>query len=495
MASLAGSSPIERSWRGTCSALSIIWLLLILSAITGSAEAAPKHPVPHPPHKRLRTGGYIRAYFFNFQKASNIGAAGVKALPPNQAAVNFGIRLHAEYDVSPSLTAGASYYGADPLYANGPCSDVANYVARGACPPSQAAKIDNTLPGFALSTLGEAYLDYHRAGVRARIGNQLINTPWAWPVDGRLKPIAFQGISSEFALGNGLSLSVDRMTRFEDRNSSAFLPVTMVTKPSQFVPGMLYTALTYKKAKIPASGTVALYNFYDIANLFYAEGNLAFDAKSPLAPFAGVQYVRETSTGRAYAGLIDNQTVGAQAGVHLGRNFVLTAGFDHAPWRSQTVRAASPAQAIAPFFTPTGGPPVLVNHGAGVYTVYYGGIAGPYTDAYSGDPTFTWVPTLSMAQRRSAGDAEKISLSFRNNNGRLQGQIAEARLIADNGAGSERMRADYIDAMYFFGPKIGAGYRGLSLRERYVERYQTNVAQFGGLPLLKYNRLQFQYQF
>lgn len=436
----------------------------------------------------------MRAYFFDKQQASNIGAAGVKSLPQNQAATNFGLRLGAVYHASSHFAIGAAYYGADPFGANGPCSVVANYEPGGSCTLKQQAKIDNTLPAYALSTLGEAYAEYDAKNAHVRAGNQLLNTPFAMPIDGRLKPVLFQGVSSDFTIARGLHLTVDRITRFESRTTSVFSPTTFVTKPSQFVSGALYSALQYGHG--PVKGLIGLYNFYNIANLVYAEGTMRFTPKSPLDPTLGVQYVSEHSTGKSYAGLVDNQTIGARLGVKLGRNVSLSAGFDHAPWHSVTVHASSAAAAKAGIFVPVGGTPFIVNQGGGAYTVYYGGIASPYTGAYAADALYTsGTPTVAMAQRQSAGDSAKVMLNIKNNSGRLQGALAEARFNFSNGAGSERTRVDYAQVAYFFGPKLSKGFRGLSLIDRYIVRTQTNVAQFGGLPLLVYNRLQFQYDF
>ena len=468
---------------------------LLACALCATASAAPA-PKPKPtavPPPRFQTSAKFRAVFLNRQPYSNPAAAGVKALPPNASGQNFGVALHGQYNFSPKWSAGATYYGAYPFSANGPCSDVANYAAGGTCTPALQARVDPTLPVFPLSTLGEAYVDYHAPAFHVRIGNQLLQTPWAQPLDGRLKPVLFQGIASDIDLGKGLTLSIDRITRFESRTSSAFLPTTFVTKPSQFVSGMLYTSLQYK-AKSPFSGLVGLYNFYDIANMLYAEGTVSPAPKSPLAPALSLQYVSEQSAGRAYAGLIDNQTFGARGQVRLGPNFVFSGAMDTAPWRSKTVAAPSAAAAIAPFFAPIGGTPVVKAGPAGTYTVYYGGIASPYTGAYSGDALFTSsIPTNSMAQRQSAGTSDKFTLVFKTNSARLLMLLAHADFDYSNGAGSEKTEANYVDATYFFGPKTKSGFRGLSIRDRYSERTQTNVKLFGGFPSFKYNMLYFEY--
>lgn len=477
------------AWTLALAAL-IVWVV----PVSSSAAPLPKPKSTHAPAKRFEVDGGLRAYIFDKTQYSKVTAFGGKPTP-NQHAMNFGLRLHARYEVSPHVTLGATYYGAEPFYVNGPCSQVSNYHPGGSCNAALSSRVDNTLPAYALSTLGEAYFDYHAKGAHVRVGNQLINTPWAQPIDGRIKPNLFQGITGDFGVAKNLTLSIDRIARFESRTSSAFLPTTFVTKPGQFVSGMLYSSLAYKGPRSPLTAMVGLYNFYNIANLLYTEEHVALARTSPLAPTLGLQYMTENTAGHAYAGIVQNQTFGMQGTAHLGRNFNFSVGIDTAPWRSRTVNASSAAAAEAGLFLPAGGSPIVYANGSGLYTVYYGGVASPYTGAYAGDALFTSIPTGSMAQRQSAGSSSKIALGFKTNNTRFQGQLAEARFDFTNGAGSENTKVDLAEAVYFFGPKIAKGFHGLSLRDRYIVRTQTNVPPFGGLPTLQYNRVQFEYTF
>ncbi len=473
--------------------------LLALIATPGIAHAQTAAPAKSAkkPARRLHVDGYVRQYYFTKQQASSTTAAGVKSLPQNQAATNTGILVRATYDLTSHFSATAGYYGVDAFNANGPCSHAPNYAIGGACTPAMQAKIDNTLPGFGLSTLGEAYLRYHTAKVNIAVGNQKINTPWAQPIDGRMKPNFFQGLSSNFDFAPNLSLTVDRIVRFESRTSSSFLPTTFVTKPTQFVSGALYTALKYSGKHRPVTGMVGLYNFYNIANLVDAEGRTALGSKSRFAPYLQAQYIRERNAGLSYAGLVDNSTLGFAIGATAAKNVTFSYAIDDAPWRSMTVTAASLAAATASshVFLPTGGSPAIKANGNGTYTLYYGGIASPYTGAYAGDGLFTSIPTASMAQRQSAGASSKATINYHSNNRRLQTQLAFAQFNFTNGAGVEKSHASLLQATYYFGKPKGKSFDGFSIEDRYIERTQTNVAQFGGVPLLIYNRLQLQYSF
>ncbi len=126
-------------------------------------------PVPGVPG--LDYGGQLRAYDFNrengVQNASN----------QNRSAFNASASLHLDYDVARSpVHIATTYFGAYPFGANGPR-------------PQANSQVDNTVPGFALSTFDEAYLRYRDARTSVTLGDQIINTPWALPADTRLKPV------------------------------------------------------------------------------------------------------------------------------------------------------------------------------------------------------------------------------------------------------------------------------------------------------------------
>lgn len=460
--------------------------VLATSAASPAAPTANKHPAKH----GIAINAELEGIVFGKQLASQ----GTKPGTQNQGATNFGIRLHAFYHFAKTpWSLGAAYYGAEPFHANGPCSQVANYRPGGTCIPAQQAKTDNTAPAYALNTLGEAFLEYRTSGAQVRVGNQLLNTPFAMPDDSRLKPVLFQALSGQFQLGRHFGLTADRITRFEHRTSSAFLPQTFVTGV-RTVPGALYSALNYAPDK-RFSALIGNYQFYDIAALTYGELRWNLGTRGTFAPYAAAQVVRETQTGAAYAGRIDNSTLGFQLGAKLTRNLALSLSNDTAPWHSATVVANTASAATAGYFIPFGGTPVVRSNGGNSFTVYYGGIASPYTGAYAGDALFTSIPTNSMAQRQSAGTGVKANLLVETNDRRLQVTLARAWFDFGNGAGSERTDVSMVDSFYYFGPQAGKKFRGLWLRNRWIQRTQTNTQQFGGFPLLNYNNFYMGYTF
>ena len=318
-------------------------------------------PAPRPSASdNILTSGTIRAY--EFYRTNGVQNAG----NPNRQAFDFGGSLHFEYhrDDTP-LYIATTYAGTYPFGLNGQ-------------QPENNPFVDNSLPGFALSTFDELYVGYSNPYVQAKIGNQVINTPWANASDTRIKPVAFQGASLAVAAGKGVTLLFDDMDRFESRTSSAFGRYTLLTAP---VPGAA-NALLPATAEIDTSGfvmggityqpvkqfEVALvdYRFDDIANMLYLQAQDNIAPHWPPGVTVGVQFVRESTDLQAVVGKIDNQTVGLQIGTALAKNLTIALAGDYAPWQQATVPLASCAAATyltTGFFLPSGGTPSCVPNG------------------------------------------------------------------------------------------------------------------------------------
>nr|MDQ2681442.1 OprD family porin [Candidatus Eremiobacteraeota bacterium] len=235
--------------------------------------------------------------------------------------------------------------------------------------------IDNTLPGFELSTLGEAYLQFKTKIVYAKLGNQVINTPWANSSDSRIKPVAFQGIDTNVQFNPNFSVGLTRMTQFEGRTSSSFDKSTLLTsRPAGNPPYPIYSTngfflanATYKTKQVSLSAND--YSFLDIGNLLYLEAKGQLAQSSPLKPFVALQYVSERQSGRALVGIINSSTFGGQLGASLGKNIDVAASFDTSPWQTANITAGSCAAAGTGYFLPVGGTPNCQNLGASVYRI------------------------------------------------------------------------------------------------------------------------------
>jgi len=466
-------------------------------------------------------GGYIRSYYFTRQNATSFAKTNSQF---NQAALNPAFNVHAEYKFR-NWSVGGTYLYANPFTSCGdPQSHVdpssSCYRSRKFLGANGGTNEDDTLPDYRLSTLYEAYLQYKDNNLYAKIGNQVINTPWANASDSRLKPVAFQGGDLTYKLSPNLLIEGMYMPRWEDRATSDFTNVTLLTGTS--LPSANYggagsniipTPFTYITNNGFYMGRVGYtagalsanayyYAFNNIANAFW--GDFKYSWKAYGKPFIALQGGTETDAGSAIIGKINSQVVGVQAGYSPWSNFDLSVGYDHIPMKTDTITlpngttcgANNQIKGLLPYFLPGGGTTNCFNNANGTTDVYYGGWASPYTDSYATDPLFDTMISQGMVDRRSAGDGVKVSGTLYTFQKRVKLIVAHAWWSYGSGiAGVSPTQETNVDATYYFS-KVGKGaYHGFSLRHRYAERTQYYTSVFGGAPDFKYNRTQLEYDF
>jgi hypothetical protein len=457
---------------------------LYLGRAPAQAQSLPS-PAPSPSPKPSATpgdftfSGTLRAYDFDRINSTQNSAN------PNRHAFNAGAGLSAEYRIPHSdVSLGATYYGAYPFGLNGSS-------------PQNNNNVDNTLPGFALSTLGQAFVRYQSRGFYFEAGNMLINHPWDPASDSRIKPALYQGLDASLNVTPAISLSVTRVIRFEGRTASTFEPNTLLTSspagnpasPAFETSGFLRLGAAWTPSS-RFSGEFEYYQFYDLANMFYTDGKYNLAPKSPLNPFVEAQFVSETPSGRAFLGLVANTTYGAQIGITPAKNVGFTASFDQSPWLYAQVNATSAAAAGTGFFLPSGGTASTLQVGPNAFRVAYGGIASPYSDAYATDPLYTTSISQGMVDRRSAGTSYRAVFTYTNNNKQLKALVGEGIYYYGNDLGANNTYEFNVDVTYDFNRVRGPVYKGLSLRERYANRTQPT------LPFhFQYVRTQLEYDF
>lgn len=463
---------------------------------TQAEPTAQVSPSPAPAPKNVLPSSFVNPYPFAMTKAGplSFGAkfraydfirinASQNAGNPNRQAFLPGALLHVSLSppgLAVPIEFAATYVGAYNFGLDG-------------VHPERRGVVDNTLPGFNLSSFGEAYVKVRLPRFTAALGNQFLNLPWLPSADSRIKPVAFQGANIAYLAAPNLTLGVWRETAFEGRTSSAFNRNTLITSsaagananPAHDTSGVLVGGFSYTNgSNVSVNGYY--YDWYDIARAAYADAK--FTLAKANAPYVAVQYFTEGSTGRAVAGRIANDTYGFQIGATPLRGLSASVGVDVVPARIAFVNATSAARATAGLWVPIGGTPSAVAAGAGRYLVSYGGIASPYTESYAADPLYTTSITAGAVDRRSSGNSIKGTLTYRALDQRLVAIVSQAYYDYSNFAGANTNAETGYDVTYFFN-KVGKGpYRGLSLRERYADRKQPQ------LPYdFKYVRMQLEY--
>ena len=512
-------------------------LSLAATSATPAKTVAAASPAPTATPNPFSYRGYVRAYDFTRQNAYNGHSAA------NQQSFNAALNLHADYALGQGFTLGGSYLYANPL--NG-CTTAStrfpvastNNCSAGVAAPNLAP--DDTLPGFQLSTLYEAYAKYKGNGLNITAGDQVYNTPWANASDSRLKPVAFQGVDATYQINKMWAVQASYMGQWECRTCSNFdrgtlltdlsgtngfftgypgaTPLQQVNDPSFSTPpsnGLWYGRIGYTgPKKAPLTANASFYNFTNIAQLFWLDARYPFAGK--LKPFVAGQFGSEANPNLSILGKISATVYGLQAGFNPMNNVTITAGFDVVPVKSDNLSIAAgnlpagysctakhtlSAGANKPYQSQIGyflmnGAPQCVTQPNGSIDLYYGGLASPYTDSYATDPLFTTTISQGMADRRAPGQSGKIAANFVSDDKRFNAVLAKGWYVYGNATvGVYPVQETNFDTWYYLNklPKSGP-YKGFLVRYRYADRDQAFTFA-GGVSLFKYNRFQAEYDF
>jgi len=428
------------------------------------------------------------------------------------------------------LSVGATYMYANPL--NSCATPYSHYYGPMTTCRVQATtnfngaqlNPDDTLPGYQLNTLDEAYLTYKDKMFYVKVGNQIINQPWAPSSDSRIMPSAFQGADAIVNLNSHWLVEGTDMIRFEPRNASDFSRQTLVTdfpaypgdntlapniyNPSGTsiqTPGFVMGRVGYTGG--PLTANLYDYNFVNIATAYWLDGKYAFNSV-PRKPFNQIQGGDQQNAGQSVIGKIDSQVYGIQGGVNLNKNFLVTVAYNDIPIHTATVTlpagitcgtnnviAGTPKTQSLAYFLPAGGTGNCTKNANGTTNIYYGGWASPYSYSYATDPLFTTSLTQGMVDRASPGQAYLARVTFTSDNRKLVSYVSYASYDYNNPAYAQATRELNFDALYYRNKPAapGALYKGFLVRWRYGGRDQTGNNAFGGAPLFKYNRFQAEY--
>lgn len=486
-----------------------------------------------PTPKAFNFRGYVRAYDFTRQNASGFPST---ANLLNQQTFNVGTGLHADYTFGNSgFTIGGSFFYANPF--NG-CGDPRSTALKCSTLTGAQALLfpehlnpDTTLPAYSFSAFYEAYLQYSKNGLFAKVGDQVVNTPWTPAADTRLKPIAYQGADVGYQIDKHFSVEVMAMDRIQFRSTSDFLKGNLLTgvlaelphgggfpiTPAGATGGFQNGRFSYTGKNLTSNFNY--YHFLDVSNLAWLDGRYTFN-RMKVRPFIGAQVLAEKNTGASVVGKINSQAYGLQVGATVLKNVVFTMAADVLPRHIETLPAGFTCPALtrqitptqtnplptAGYFVPLNAPQCIPNPN-GTTSVEYGGIASPYTDTLAADPLYTTSLTQGMVDRRAPGSSEKMTLTYTSSDRRLV--LYASRAYYDYGFANfpdQTIETDG-DATYYLRPvPVRGPYRGLMLRWRYGVRTDNRSSAlnfpmgypasfFGSLPYFVYNRAQLEYDF
>jgi len=537
-------SPLGRFGIAVVSLATTVAFFPVQAAAASSLRVGQATSTPAPSPNPLSVYGRFRSYYFTRQNASNYPGVSKGSNAVNQASWNNAIDLHADYHFAGGWYVGGTYFYANPL--GGPCSVAKNHAKSAKYPsPNCISQVapntnpDDTLPGFALSTPYEAYVGYRAHNFSAKLGDQLFYSPWAAPVDTRVKPAAFQGGDFIYTTKQSWVYEAADMFQFEPRTSSTFISSTLLTSypagnngvPANiYTPGggaittsgFLYTHVGYDP-KPTEYANAYLYNVSDLMNIFWVDGRYTWQQVG-WHPFVAIQGGDESNAGVSYLGKIDAQLYGIQVGGNVGKDVVLSASFIDQPWHSDTVvlpkgvTCSNTTNQITAkgvsfgYFLPLNAGQCFTNKN-GTTNVYYGGWASPYTDNYATNPEFTTSISQGTADRRAPATSWRAAATYTSNNKRFILIAGDAWYNYGNAIAAQSTSEWNLDGTYRFSPVHGTSpYHGLQLRYRYAQRTYSNTfcgatatscppaalagaTVLGGQPLFKYNRAMLEYDF
>jgi hypothetical protein len=497
----------------------------LAASAPGAGSAAPvpvPSPSPSPTPSPLTFAGFVRSTDYTVQTQTNPANGGprIPSYYPSFTA-DMNLRLNYRFGASP-ISVGVSYLDAQPI---GSCTTPS--------PPAGSTCINgaNNLPGFPISTFMEAYVQYRGDRLFAKLGNQVINTPWATSATGaHIDPSSFQGLDVRYSLGNDFTIEGGDYVRFKPSELGGFQRITLLTgyplgaaglanniyDPSGLsiqTNGIVYGRAGYAGADGIAAN-VYVYGMQDIANILWFDASLPLGA-SRFKPFVKLQGGSESNAGTAVIGKIDSSVLGVQAGVNFTPTLSTTVGYDGIPIHTDTVTlpagytcpgpGASGANVIAvnsllttkslPYFLPTGGTGNCTLNANGTANLYDGGWASPYSDSYGIDPLFTTPTTVGLVDRRSPGSAVTARLTYTNPTNQFISYVSRTYFDYTTPAYAQSTYETDIDALYYF-KRIPAGpYRGFLFHYRYAVQTQSGSATYSGTSQLTYNRFQLEYDF
>lgn len=314
-----------------------------------------------------------------------------------------------------------------------------------------------------IAVLGQDYLQYHNAFLTIRAGNQLIVTPWVNPSDAFLVPSTFTAIYAAYRPAKHFRLVAFRSFAFKNRTSTNFTHETLLNQNAIYphIPtnnnGILAAGLTYTSKTADLSAWA--YKFYNIADLYYANGKYELPSYDQIRPYMAAQVAHERADGIQSAGPVDATAYGLMAGLRFGL-FNIFSAFDR----------VIPHQVFS----------------VGGRGLDNGGFVSPYTEQYSSDPLYTSDMDYGLVAAAAAGNSYKFGVVYRPlKNLRLK----YAYSIYDTQPYLANVDANYVGISYI----PTSGLRGLSI----VSRLQIDHGNpFSGYRGTLYDeRLMVQYKF
>ncbi|KAA8735472.1 hypothetical protein F4V57_01330 [Acinetobacter qingfengensis] len=303
--------------------------------------------------------------------------------------------------------------------------------------------------------LAEAYVTWKNDVARVTIGNQRLNLPFVGDyADWRVLQALYQ--AADFQLGNQTDFL--RLTKVNKFKSFAADEFTKTSRQSSTIETDGMWAIGVGKSyalnvNTQLKGQMWFQRYEDLTDLFYAEGSVLFP-QHHYKPEIALQYLSGQDQGKAYAGQVDSQVIGAQVSLKLKPSLNLKLAYDY------------------------------IKPEKNVYK--NGALLTPYSYNTSSGPIFAQ-PFFTSTQDLGAGNAFMAAIDGKWNDQTILGARYSFMDLKDSDLLKSRNQSEYLlYGIYNFGGKL----QGLSLSNfvgvQTSPRYDKNFWQ---------NRLSLSYKF
>ncbi|MBE7562330.1 hypothetical protein H7F10_05050 [Acidithiobacillus sp. HP-6] len=241
--------------------------------------------------------------------------------------------------------------------------------------------------GPSFSTLGQAYVQYKKYGINAKVGDvELNDTPWdGSDVGYRILPITYQGVSFDYTIGHGLKFYFARMYKWRYFNQESY---NRETAYSIYLPddqkksdGLLNVGLKYKGFVpginfVKTNSELWFYNYYQYNRLYMLQ-SVNTIGKGPYKGIVGYQFMHAGKSS-GFLGNVNSQLYGAELGAKSSFGKVVLA-YDYLPAHPNSFN--------------------------------YGGLATPYDTITDSGPIFAQ-PVMTSTQDLGSGTAAGIKVDY-----------------------------------------------------------------------------------
>ncbi|MBU2749776.1 hypothetical protein HER14_02020 [Acidithiobacillus thiooxidans] len=241
--------------------------------------------------------------------------------------------------------------------------------------------------GPSFSTLGQAYVQYKKYGINAKVGDvELNDTPWdGSDVGYRILPITYQGVSFDYTIGHDLNFYFARMYKWRYFNQEHY---NRETAYSIYLPddqkksdGLLNVGLKYKGFVpginfVKTNSELWFYNYYQYNRLYMLQ-SVNTIGKGPYKAIVGFQFMHAGKSA-GFLGNVNSQLYGAELGAKSSFGKVVLA-YDYQPAHPNSFN--------------------------------YGGLATPYDTITDSGPIFAQ-PVMSSTQDFGSGTAAGIKVDY-----------------------------------------------------------------------------------